>query len=151
MSVEAAARQIIISDEADRETRPAPARSPVLERLHALVRKGYRAGIGTGTEPDVVILRHLGKAPDLILHADGRIEPLEGRRPWHKRKIESPGTIAAEGDSEQLRFMKFLETVPRATLRDRTRPWRNKYIHLPIVLILVWGFCLFLTAMFFSL
>lgn len=151
MSVEAADRSMIVSDATDR-IEPAPTRpTPVLERLHALVRKGYRASIGTETDTNVIILRHLGRAPDLILHADGMIEPLEGRRPWHKRNIESLGAIAPEGDSEQLRFMKFLDTVPRATFRDRTRPWRNKYIYFPIVLIIVWGLCLALTTAFFEL
>lgn len=150
MGVETADRRVIVSGEADRALASRET-SPVLERLHALVRKGYRAGIGTETDVNVVILRHLGKAPDLVLHADGSIQPLEGRRPWHKRNIESPGAIGTEGDSEHLRFLKFLDSVPRATFRDRTRPWRNKYVYFPIVLIIVWGLCLALTTAFFEL
>ena len=55
--------------------------SPVFERLHALVRRGYVANIGTDADTDTVVLRHLGKAPDLVLHGDGVVEGFEGRRP----------------------------------------------------------------------
>lgn len=123
--------------------------SPVLERLHALVRKGYSADIGTKTQTDVVVLRHLGKAPDLVLHPDGSIEGWDGRRPWHKKNIEAPTQLVPDRDGE-LRFMKFLDTVPKASLRDRTRPWRKKYIYFPVVLIVVWGICMALTAMIVS-
>jgi hypothetical protein len=119
--------------------------SPVLDRLHALVRKGYNAEIGTKTETDVIVLRHLGKAPDLVLHPDGSIEGWDGRRPWHKKNIDAPTQLAPDKDGE-LRFMKFLDTVPKASLRDRTRPWRKKYVYFPVVLIVVWGICMALTA-----
>jgi hypothetical protein len=120
--------------------------SPVLDRLHALVRKGYNADIGTKTKTDVIVLRHLGKAPDLVLHPDGSIEGWDGRRPWHKKNIDAPTELAPDKDGE-LRFMKFLDTVPKASLRDRTRPWRKKYVYFPVVLIVVWGICMALTAL----
>jgi hypothetical protein len=120
--------------------------SPVLERLHALVRKGYSADIGTKADTDVVVLKHLGKAPDLVLHPDGVIEGWDGRRPWHKKDIDAPVGISPDRDGE-LRFMKFLDTVPKASLRDRTRPWRKKYVYFPVVLIVVWGICMALTAL----
>ena len=50
---------------------------PVIERLHALVRKGYRPEIGAGAATDRIVLRHPGRAPDLVLHADGTVEGLE--------------------------------------------------------------------------
>ena len=114
------------------------------ERLHALVRKGYAADIGTETGTETVVLRHAGKAPDLVLHGDGRIAGLDARRPLHKRNIEAP-EIAAASDADDVKFMKFLETVPRPSLRDRTRRWRHKYVYLPAVLVIVWGLCLLLT------
>ena len=124
----------------------ADGRSFAFERLHALVRRGYTPAIGPDAERnDVIVLRHLGKAPDLVLHADGRVEGWEGRRPRHKRHIDAP-IVGTEGDSEQLKFMKFLDSVPKASLRERTLPWRKKYIYFPIVLIVVWFVCL-LTAM----
>ena len=124
---------------------PAGAASPAFERLHALVRRGYTPAIGPdAARNDVIVLRHLGKAPDLVLHVDGRIEGWEGRRPRHKRNIDAP-EIGAEGDSEHLKFMKFLDSVPKANLRERTRPWRKKYIYFPIVLIVVWFICLLIT------
>lgn len=125
------------------ETKPAPA----FERLHALVRKGYVANIGAGAASDSVELRHLGKAPDLVLHGDGMIEGLDGHRPWHKRSIEPPAPIPAETDGDHLRFMKFLDTVPPTTLRDRTRPWRRRYIYIPAGLLVFWGLCLAFTVM----
>ena len=124
----------------------APATSPAFERLHLLVRKGYVAEIGTDTAADTIVLRHLGKAPDLVLHSDGLVEGYDGRRPRFKRDIEAPAPIAAERDAEHLRFMKFLDTVPRASLRDRTRPWRTKYVYVPLVLLVIWALCLTFTA-----
>ena len=114
------------------------------ERLHALVRKGYAAEIGTGTGTETVVLRHAGKAPDLVLHGDDRIVGLDGWRPLHKRDIDPP-EIAAGRDADDVRFMKFLETVPKPSLRDRTRRWRHKYVYFPAILVVVWGLCLLFT------
>lgn len=133
------------------EVRGAEPRPSAFERLHALVRKGYKAEIGGDVDTDIIVLRHMGAAPDLVLRADGALEPWQGRRPWHKRKLPSLPVIEAGTEADQLKFMTFLGTVPRATLRDRTRPWRNKYLYFPLVLIVVWGLCLTLTAMFLSL
>jgi hypothetical protein len=124
--------------------------SPVLERLHALVRRGYTPEIGTPGNPDRVVLRHLGLAPDLVLHADGELEGLDARRPRFKRDIEPPARIGAVADSDHLRFMRFLDTVPPATFWHRNRPWRKKYLYLPAVLIIVWLACVSLTALLFS-
>ena len=121
--------------------------SPVLERLHALVRKGYRPEIGKDTDTDVLILRHLGKAPDLVLHSDGLVEPLGGRWARHKRHIVPPAPFGAADLGEQLRFMRFLDTVPRASLRDRTRKWRHRYVYLPLVFAILLGIHLAFTAM----
>jgi hypothetical protein len=120
--------------------------SPVLERLHALVRKGYRAEIGAYTETDIIVLRHAGRAPDLILHSNGQVEGWEGRRPRYKRDVEPPPVFAANKLSEQLRFMKFLDSVPRATFRDRTRRWRQKYVYFPLVMAILLGINLAFTA-----
>jgi hypothetical protein len=128
---------------------PAPApdqESPVLERLHALVRKGYRPEIGADTATDIVVLRHVGRAPDLILHSNGELEGYDGRRPRYKRDVEPPPLFAVGKLSEQLRFMKFLDSVPRATLRDRTRRWRHKYIYFPLVMAILLAIHLAFTA-----
>jgi hypothetical protein len=120
--------------------------SPVLERLHALVRKGYRAEIGADTATDIIVLRHVGRAPDLVLHSNGELEGHDGRRPRYKRDVEPPPLFAAGKLSEQLRFMKFLDSVPRATLRDRTRRWRHKYIYFPLVMAILLAIHLAFTA-----
>lgn len=121
--------------------------SPVLERLHALVRKGYRPEIGKDTETDLVVLRHLGKAPDLVLRSNGIVEPYPGRWPRHKRSIEAPLPFRADDVAEQLRFMRFLDTIPKASLRDRTRRFRHKYIYFPLVFAILLGIHLAFTAM----
>ena len=126
-------------------------RAPAFDRLHALVRKGYVAKIGAEDGTGSIELRHLGKAPDLILHGDGVVEGLDARRPWHKRAIEPPARIEAERDADHLRFMKFLDTVPPASLRDRTRPWRKKYVYIPAVLIAIWTICFLFTALLMNM
>lgn len=154
MIVEAPAKQPDVVERGSRavagEILPPAPQPAAFERLHALVRKGYIAEIGKDTGTDVIVLRHLGKAPDLVLRGNGVVEGLDGRRPWHKKGIEAPPSIAADGDAEQLRFMKFLDGVPRATLRDRTRPWRHKYVYFPAVLFVIWGICMALTALMLS-
>lgn len=121
--------------------------SPVLERLHALVRKGYRPEIGKGTETDLVVLRHLGRAPDLVLHSNGVVEGFGGRVPRFKREIAPPPAIGTDQVGEQLRFMRFLDTIPKPSLRDRTRRWRHKYIYFPLVFVILLGIHLAFTAM----
>jgi len=127
-----------------------PAPSPVLERMHALVRRGYAAQIGTPGNPDQVVLRHLGLAPDLVLHANGDLEGLDARRPRYKRDIEPPALIGGATDADHLRFMRFLDTVPPVTFWHRNRPWRKKYLYLPLVLVAVWLACVMLTALLFG-
>jgi hypothetical protein len=124
--------------------------SPVLERLHALVRRGYTAEIGASGNPDRVVLRHLGLAPDLVLHANGDLEGLDARRPRYKRDIDPPAPIGGYSDADHLRFMRFLDTVPPVTFWHRNRPWRKKYLYLPAVLVIVWLACVMLTALLFS-
>jgi hypothetical protein len=116
------------------------------ERLHALVRKGYTAEIGEQSDDRSIALRHLGKAPDLRLHADGRIEPLDARIPRHKRRLKAMTTLPAEREADQLAFMRFLDTVPKATLRDRTRPFRRKYFYIPAAVLIFWGLSLMFTV-----
>jgi hypothetical protein len=120
--------------------------SPVLERLHALVRKGYRPEIGSDTATDIVVLRHVGRAPDLILHSDGTVEGYDGRRPLYKRHIDAPSPFAAGDLREQLRFMRFVDSIPRATLRDRTRRFRQRYVYFPLVVAILLAIHLAFTA-----
>lgn len=127
-----------------------PAPSPALERLHALVRRGYTAELGAPGSPDRVVLRHLGLAPDLVLHSTGDLEGLDARRPRYKRDIDPPARIGGYTDADHLRFMRFLDTIPPVTFWHRNRPWRKKYLYLPAVLIVVWGICVMLTVMLFA-
>ena len=117
------------------------------ERLHWLVRKGYKPALGAEGAGESIALRHLAKAPDLVLHADGSIEGLGGRVPHYKRKIDPP-SIPAEREADQVEFLKFLDTVPRATLIDRTRRLRTRYIYLPIAVAGTWAASIGLTALF---
>jgi hypothetical protein len=123
---------------------------PVLERMHALVRRGYTAELGAAGNPDRVVLRHLGLAPDLVLHASGDLEGLDARRPRYKRDIDPPARIGGGTDSDHLRFMRFLDTVPPVTFWHRNRPWRKKYLYLPAVLVIVWLACVMLTVLIFG-
>jgi hypothetical protein len=126
---------------------PEPASPPqAIERLHALVRKGYVPEIGTDTSTDTIVLRHVGRAPDLVLHSDGVVEGQGGRVPRYKRDVEPPPAFAADRISEQLRFMKFLDSVPRATLWDRTRRFRHKYVYLPLAFAILVAIHIFITS-----
>lgn len=128
--------------EAERTAEPPPA----LERLHALVRKGYRPEIGTDTATGSIVLRHVGRAPDLVLHSDGSVEGRGGRVPRYKRDVEPPPAFGVSL-AEQLRFMRFLDSVPKATLWDRTRRFRHKYVYLPLAFAILVAVHLFITAM----
>lgn len=122
---------------------------PTLERLHALVRKGYAPEIGTGTATETIVLRHVGRAPDLVLHADGAVEGCGGRVPRFKKDVDPP---AAFGTSlaEQLRFMRFLDSVPKARLWDRTRRFRHRYLYVPLAFAILVALNLFISAVIFD-
>ena len=121
-------------------------RDLAFERLHALARKGYRPEIGTEDAGATIALRHLAKAPDLLLHPDGRVEGLPGRVPRYKRKVDAP-TIPALHDADQIAFLEFLDGVPKARFRDRTRRWRTRWVYLPATLMVLWGLSIGLTAL----
>jgi hypothetical protein len=122
---------------------------PALERLHALVRKGYAPEIGTGTATETIVLRHVGRAPDLVLHADGAVDGCGGRVPRFKRDVDPP---AAFGTSlaEQLRFMRFLDSVPKASRWDRTRRFRHRYVYVPLAFAVLVAVNLFISAVILS-
>jgi hypothetical protein len=67
------------------------------------------------------VLRHVGKAPDLVVHSSGKLEGFGGRRPRYKRDIDPPELFAVGDLTEQLRFMRFVESIPSPTPWDRTR------------------------------
>jgi hypothetical protein len=116
------------------------------ERLHALVRKGYRAEIGVDGARGTIALRHLARAPDLLLHGDGRVEGLPGRVPRYKRKVPAPA-IPAVREADQIEFLHFLDSVPPTRLRDRTRRWRTRWVYLPATMVALWGISITLTAL----
>jgi hypothetical protein len=119
------------------------------DRLHALVRKGYRPDIGEEGAGGTIKLRHLARAPDLLLHADGRVEGLPGRVPRYKRKVDAP-FIPAVRDADQIEFLKFLDAVPKTRLRDRTRRWRTRWVYLPATMVVLWGASIALTGVIVS-
>jgi hypothetical protein len=129
------------------EILPEEGTSPALQRLHALVRKGYKPEIGTDAAHEVIVLRHRGKAPDLVLHSDGLVEGLGGRVPMYKRNVEAPEPFRPNPLMEELRFIKFLESVRRPTLRDRTRRLRHRFIYFPLVVAILMGLQLAFIAM----
>ena len=149
MGLETMERERIAAAETAGAALPTPAerRSPVFERLHALVRKGYRPELGAA-EGDVIVLRHLGRAPDLVLHPDGRVADHDGRRPRFKRHLEIGAPIACERDADDLRFLKFLDTVPKARMWDRTRQFRKKFLYFPAALGIGWAMSMGLWAIF---
>jgi hypothetical protein len=66
--------------------------------------------------------------------------------PRYKRKVDAP-TIPALHDADQIEFLKFLDAVPKARLRDRTRRWRTRWVYLPATLMVLWGLSITLTAL----
>jgi hypothetical protein len=60
--------------------------------------------------------------------------------------VDAP-MIPAVRDADQIEFLKFLDTVPKARLRDRTRRWRTRWVYLPASMVAFWGVSIALTAM----
>lgn len=117
------------------------------ERLHALVRKGYKPELGSDDASGSIRLTHVAAAtPDLILHENGVIEPVVDRIPRHKRRLPTLPTMGAASDADQVAFLRFVEKIPKATLRDRTRRWRTKWVYGPLFLIVICGLALLFTS-----
>ncbi|QPQ54328.1 hypothetical protein IC614_08155 [Allosphingosinicella flava] len=131
-------------------TRTMPAAKPgnrAFQRLHTLVRKGYVAELGPDRGEGVICLTHIGLTPDLILHGDGSIEEADDHVPRYKRRLPVLQPIPSEADADQVRFMQFVETIPRTTLRDRTRRWRTKWVYGPLFLLALWIMSAMITVM----
>jgi hypothetical protein len=144
-----AGEPIVLTPEAVPADPEAAQPPPAIERLHALVRKGYAPEIGTGTATETIVMRHAGRAPDLVLHADGAVEGCGGRVPRYKKDVDPPAAFGTSL-SEQLRFMRFLDSVPKAGLWDRTRRLRQRYVYLPVAFGLLVALNLFISAMILS-
>ena len=117
------------------------------ERLHALARKGYKPVLGTDEAgAGAIRLTHIGRTPDLILHEDGTVEPVRDRLPRYKRKLTPVEDIGAASDGDEVRFLQFVDNIPKTTLGDRTRRWRTRWVYGPLFLIVLWGASLAFTA-----
>lgn len=115
-------------------------------RLHALVRKGYVAELGRDAGDGTIRLTHIARTPDLILHGDGSVEEVKDRVARHKRRLPVLAPIPANADADEVRFMQFVDAVPRPTLRDRTRRWRTKWVYGPLFLVALWLLSLLFTG-----
>ncbi|MGZ8282786.1 MAG: hypothetical protein ACXWUN_07520 [Allosphingosinicella sp.] len=95
--------------------------SLAFQRLHALVRGGYKARLGTQTVDSAIDLDPRGKAPPLRLFPDGSIRVLDKKMPVH---AEGPDrfTIEAEDETSYRRLAAMIEDL---RLRRRGR-WRRR-------------------------
>jgi hypothetical protein len=77
---------------------PAAPETRVIESLRELTRTGYVADPDAPADGQGILLRH-DKAPDLVLHADGRIElPRRAATATAAPKSRVPTSRKAEGD-----------------------------------------------------
>jgi hypothetical protein len=129
---------------------PATVAPHAFQRLHALVRKGYTTNIGSDERTDVVVLKHVGRAPDLILRPDGVVEQFDGRRPRYKKSVELEA-IPVGSASDELRFLQFTDSIPPPSFRDRTRRWRHKYVYFPAVILALAALCVTISVFVFNI
>ena len=81
----------------DLDAAPAAPETRVIESLRELTRNGYVADPDAPADGQGILLRH-EKAPDLVLHADGRIElPLRAAAAAPKR----PGAASNKVEGEK--------------------------------------------------
>jgi len=88
-------------------------------RLHAPVRKGYRADLGVKSDTGFVHLEHprgasVG-APSLLLCSDGRVISSDNVRPLTEGRVD-PDCIYVESESDVRKFQSFLHNVPAPTV-----------------------------------
>ncbi|WP_114951851.1 hypothetical protein [Sphingosinicella terrae] len=92
------------------------------ERLHALVRGGYKPQIGTATVDTSIVLDHRGKAPRLRLFPDGSIRVLERNWPVHAEGDGDPFLIRAEDEISYRKLARFIENLAGR----RRGKWRRR-------------------------
>jgi len=93
-------------------------------RLHALVRRGYRAQLGNTTTPEAIWLNHPGKGPELILYPAGHVVA-PGLRGSQSLRIESDDVAG---------FERFVREVQVPTLWQRTADARIKIVVCAVLL-----------------
>jgi hypothetical protein len=86
-------------------------------RLHALVRKGYRANLGATADTGLIRLEHPrganGGAPGLLLCPDGRIIGTDNIRPLSNRDGD-PDCIYVDSEGDYRLFQTFVNGIPDA-------------------------------------
>lgn len=88
-------------------------------RLHALVRKGYRADLGVQSDTDFIRLEHprgtAAGAPGLVLHPDGLIHGIDNTLPLNTREGD-PDCIYANHEADWEIFHSFVKGLPEPTM-----------------------------------
>lgn len=93
------------------------------ERLHALVRGGYKPQIGTATLDTSMLLDHRGKAPRLRLDPDGAIRVQDRSWPVHPQGTGDPFLIRADDQASYRKLAVFIENLSG---ERRRRKWRRR-------------------------
>lgn len=87
-------------------------------RLHALVRKGYRADLGVQSDTGFIRLEHprgaAAGAPSLVLHSDGLIHGIDNVQALNSREGD-PDCIYASDEADWELFQSFVKGVPEPT------------------------------------
>jgi hypothetical protein len=109
-------------------------------RLHALVRKGYRADLGATVDPRIIRLKHprgaSAGAPSLLLCPDGRLIGTDNVRPLNDRHHD-PDCIYVDSEVDDRLFQKFVNSIPAPTIFQTlisTTIWEAK---MQIVIVLI--------------
>jgi hypothetical protein len=88
-------------------------------RLHALVRKGYRADLGVQSDTDFIRLEHprgtVAGAPSLVLHPDGLIHGIDNTLPLNTGGGD-PDCIYANDKADWEMFNSFVKGLPEPTV-----------------------------------
>jgi hypothetical protein len=89
------------------------------DRLHALVRAGYRPELGNVKDSGVIRLDHPrgteAGAPDLVLNPDGSVYVLFNKSPVNTGQGD-PNCIYADDDADKKNFQLFVQGIPSPKL-----------------------------------
>ena len=111
-------------------------------RLHALVRKGYRANLGVKDDTGFIRLDHpcgaSAGAPSLILCSDGRIIGSDNVRPLNDGEGD-PDCIYVDSEADFRLFQSFLNGIPAPTMLQALNAMTVWELKMQIIIAFICG------------
>ncbi|ATP18555.1 hypothetical protein [Sphingobium yanoikuyae] len=108
-------------------------------RIHQLVKRGYQPDWTIAQVEDAIWFEHPGRTDRLILYPDGKVVNVDKKVIINPADKDDKDRIYNVDKGDPGIFDRWLRTVELPTWRQRTRADREKYVWIPLTMVMFYG------------